>query len=66
MSACACLCVCVCVCARVCAFSSVHCGLIESSIVSNDPSLILLFYPDQRAKSCCEDENEGVSPSPKQ
>lgn len=44
-----------------CEFSSVHCCLIESFIVSNDPRAFLLFHPDQRAKSCCEDENRSVS-----
>lgn len=58
-SGCGCVRLYVCVC--VCVFSSLRCRLIESSIVSNDPSPILLFYPDQRAKSCCEDENEGLS-----
>lgn len=63
-----CLCTSGCkrVCLHVCAFSSVHCCLIESSIVSNDPSSFLLFYPDQRAKSCCKDENEGLSVIPRQ
>lgn len=63
-----CLCTsgCESVCLHVCAFSSVHCCLIESSIVSNDPSSFLLFYPDQRAKSCCKDENEGLSVIPRQ
>lgn len=35
----------------MCTFSSVHCCLIESSTVSNDPSSFLLFNPDQRAKA---------------
>lgn len=47
--------VCLSVCAYVWAFISVRWSLIESSIASNDPSSILLFHPDQRAKSCCED-----------
>lgn len=50
-----------CVCLYAHALISACCGLIESSIVSNDPCAVLLFYPDQRAKSCCEDKKE-VSP----
>lgn len=50
--------ICVCACLYARALISACCGLIESSIVSNDPCAVLLFYLDQRAKSCCDDKKE--------